>query len=87
MGFLVALCVLFANITNAQTTTDISAAKSDTIKVEAAFPGGAESWANYLQHNLRAEVGAENLKVKRHKTVRQTVTVSFLVNKEAKYRK
>ncbi|WP_170971018.1 energy transducer TonB [Ilyomonas limi] len=84
MGILIALCVLFSNITHAQTLTNTIALQSDTIEVEAKFPGGAAGWASYLQHNLRAEVGAENLKVKRHHTVRQTVLVSFLVNKEGK---
>jgi len=83
-GLLIAFAFLFAAISHAQTTTNTIAAQSDTIKIEAKFPGGAEGWASYLQHNLRAEVGAENLKVKRHKTVRQTVVVSFLVNKEGK---
>jgi len=75
-------CLLFAHIIYAQTIADTTTSKS--VLVQANFPGGVQAWASYLQHNLRAEVGAENLKVKKHQTVRQTVIVSFLVNKEGK---
>ena len=81
-GLLAVLTFLFTNTIHAQTAMDTTAVKNDS--VQAQFPGGAEGWAKYLQHNLRAEVGAENLKVKRHHTVRQTVLVSFLVDKAGK---
>lgn len=80
-GLLIVFAFLFAIISYAQTGTDTS---YTSVQVQATFPGGAQGWTNYLQHNLRAEVGAENLKVKRHHTVRQTALISFLVNKEGK---
>jgi protein TonB len=76
------LSFLFMNVMHAQTVTDTAVYKS--VQVQAKFPGGADGWAKYLQHNLRAEVGAENLKVKKHHTERQTVIVSFLVDKAGK---
>ena len=80
-GLLLVICFLFTSLIHAQTETD-TVFKS--VQVQARFPGGAAGWTNYLQHNLRAEVGAENLKVKKHHTVRQTAIVSFLVDKEGK---
>lgn len=82
VGFLAALCFLFANNLHAQAAIDTTSIQSDS--VEAKFPGGAPAWAEYLQNNLRSELGAKYLKVKRQQTVRQTVTISFLVNKEGK---
>jgi len=82
MGLILTLSFLMINATKAQTATDTASAKS--VMMQATFPGGAEGWTKYLQQHLRAEVGAENLKVKRHHTVTQTVTVSFLVNKNGK---
>ncbi len=68
----------------AQATADTTVKTTDSVKIQARFPGGQEGWIRYLQHNLRAEVGAENLQVKKHHTVRQTVIVSFLVDKQGK---
>jgi protein TonB len=82
ISLFIILCVLFTNSIHAQTATDSTVFKS--VQVQARFPGGAEGWAKYLQHNLRAEVGAENLKVKKHQTVRQTAIISFLVDKTGK---
>src|SRR4051794_15744164 len=81
-GLILLICFLFTSLIHAQTETDTAAARS--VLVQAKFPGGADGWAKYLQHNLRAEVGAENLKVKKHHTERQTVIVSFLVDKAGK---
>ena len=82
ISLFIILCFLITNSIHAQTVSDTAAAKS--VQVQASFPGGAGGWAKYLQHNLRAEVGAENLKVKKHHTVRQTAIVSFLVDKAGK---
>lgn len=54
------------------------------VDVEAKFPGGQQGWIKYLQKNLNADLGAEYLNPKKHKPVRQTVIVSFLVDKEGK---
>ena len=55
------ICFLFVNVMHAQTVNDTAVYKS--VQVQAKFPGGAEGWSNYLQHNLRAEVGAEVLSI------------------------
>ena len=82
MTLLLALCFVFTTTIHAQTFTDTTAAKIDSI--EAKFPGGVSEWAIYLQHNLRARLGGKYLKPKRFETLRQTIIVSFLVNKEGK---
>lgn len=47
----------------------------------AKFPGGIKGWNKYLQQNLKAELGAEYIKLKRkQKEVRQIALVSFLVD-------
>jgi protein TonB len=52
-----------------------------SVQVAAQFPGGAPGWQKYLQKNLRAEVGAENIVLrKRQKDSLETVIVSFLVD-------
>jgi len=81
-GVLLVICFLFTSLIHAQTVTDTAVYKS--VQVQAMFPGGAAGWTKYLQHNLRAEVGAENVKVKKHQTVRQTAIISFLVDKAGK---
>ncbi len=51
------------------------------VQVAAQFPGGAQGWQVYLQKNLRAEVAAENIVLrKRQKDTLETVIVSFLVD-------
>ena len=52
-----------------------------SLQIPAQFPGGARGWQMYLQKNLRAEVGAENIVLrKRQKDSLETVIVSFLVD-------
>ena len=53
-----------------------------TVQIEAQFAGGVKGWINYLQANLKAELGAKYLKPKRGETITQTVIVAFLVDKE-----
>lgn len=52
-----------------------------TIMIEAKFPGGPKGWQQYLQKNLKAEVAAENIVLKRRqKDSTETIIVSFLVD-------
>jgi len=92
---LVAL-ICIATITQAQDTSkpkDVTINDNDTLKeyktvqIEAQFPGGRNAWVAYLQKNLRAEVGAENIVLRRRqKDSLQTVLVSFIVDKEGNVR-
>ena len=55
--------------------------QGDTVKIQAQFPGGPQGWMAYLQKNLRAEVGGDNIVLRRHqKGSIETVIVSFLVD-------
>ena len=52
-----------------------------TIQIQAQFPGGIAAWTKYLQKNLHAEVGADNISLRRgQKDSLQSVVVSFLVD-------
>lgn len=50
---------------------------------EATFPGGMTAWRVYLQRNLNTSLADSCMALKKGmKTFRQTVTVSFIVDKE-----
>lgn len=52
-----------------------------TVQIQAQFPGGPSAWVAYLQKNLRAEVGAEYIRLRRKQIDSlQTVVVSYLVD-------
>jgi protein TonB len=52
------------------------------VQVESEFPGGRQSWIQYLQKNLNADLGAKYIPIaKREKTAKQTVMVVFIVDK------
>jgi protein TonB len=65
-----------------QTPDSINGNVFTTVDREAQFPGGSAGWRTYLQTNLKASLGSKYLKPKPGQTVRQTVIVSFLVDKE-----
>jgi protein TonB len=72
---------LLASSTYAQTDTAAPVKHDDTVRVGAQFPDGVQGWAKYLQKSLHAEVGADNIALRRHqKDSLQTVIVSFLVD-------
>ena len=65
------------------TVGDSTNSRPGTVLVEARFPGGAPGWQRYLEKNLRAEVAAENIVLKRRqKDSAETVMITFLVDKE-----
>ena len=55
------------------------------VEKEATFPGGLEGWKRYLEKNLRAELAAKYIKLKKRElSAKQTVYVQFKVDKEGK---
>jgi len=82
----------FAIVTHAQDTSkpkDVvmnnegSYQEFQVVQIQAQFPGGPPAWIKYLQQNLRAEVAAENIVLRRRqKDSLQQVIVSFLVDTE-----
>jgi protein TonB len=86
--FTLALLILsvhvFAQVDSSTAQSSDTDKEFKTVQIEARFPGGQQGWIKYLQKNLNAELGAEYLNPKKHKPVRQTVMVSFLVNKAGK---
>ena len=85
--FLILALIILSIGVHAQTNStflrdDDSTKEFKTVQIEAKFPGGIKAWTNYLQTNLKSELGAKYLKPKRGETLRQTAIVSFLVDKE-----
>ena len=73
--------ILLTSATYAQKDTNVTVKHDDTVRVAAQFPGGIPAWQKYLQKNLHAEVGGDNIVLKRRqKDSIQTVIVSFLVD-------
>ena len=57
----------------------------ETVQVEAQFPGGLTAWRKYLEQNLDVELADSCLIIpKGKKSVKQTVVVSFRVDKNGK---
>src|SRR5262249_19001661 len=50
----------------------------DKVDIDASFPGGAQAWTKFLQHNLRANVPVDN----GAPAGKFTVWVQFIVDKE-----
>ena len=82
------LCVAAFYSSNAQGASPVSIGKQKDstelkhVQIEATFPGGLTAWRNYLEKNLRADMGSRYTKVKSGQTKKLTVIVSFLVDKE-----
>lgn len=56
-----------------------------SVQVEAQFPGGLPAWRKYLETNLNVQLADSCLTIpKGKKSVRQTVIVSFRVDKNGK---
>ncbi|HEX6914515.1 MAG TPA: energy transducer TonB [Chitinophagaceae bacterium] len=56
-----------------------------TVQIEAKFPGGVVAWGRYLSANLNNELADSCLTIpKGKKMVKQTVIVSFIVDKEGR---
>jgi periplasmic protein TonB len=54
-----------------------------TVQVEAQFPGGVQGWKKYLEQNLNVDIADKCIKIpKGQKNARQTVIVSFKVDRE-----
>lgn len=52
---------------------------------QAAFPGGLDGWRTHLQKNLKAQLAAEYVPLKKgEKSAQRTVYVQFQVDKEGK---
>jgi periplasmic protein TonB len=84
------LALIFLSLHSFAQKDSVSALEIDTdkefktVQIEAQFPGGTKGWINYLQTNLKAELGAKYLNPKKGETIRQTVIIAFLVDKEGK---
>lgn len=85
--------VLCLNSISAQTdtvsedSTEVSDTSIDkefkTVQVEAQFPGGMPAWRKYLETTLKVDLLEKCVKLKKgQKMVRQTVIVSFRVDKD-----
>lgn len=62
--------------------SDSSGHEYIAIQIPATFRGGVKGWADYLTKNLRTELAAKYVKMKKtDSVVKQTVVVSFLVDK------
>jgi protein TonB len=56
-----------------------------SVQVEAKFPGGLSGWRKYLEENLNVDLADSCLKIpKGKKSIKQTVVVSFRVDKTGK---
>ncbi len=54
-----------------------------TVQVEAKFPGGLPAWKKYLEKNLNSSLADSCLDIRKgEKIAKQTVIVSFKVDKE-----
>ena len=74
---------LHAQTDTASAQSDTSLKEFKTVQIQAQFPGGINGWRQYLIKNLRAEVAADNIVLKRRqKDSSEIVIVSFLVDKE-----
>ena len=63
--------------------TDSTAEKEFTVvDQEATFPGGLPAWRKYLERNLNTSLSDSCMRLMKKKTFRQTVIVSFQVDKE-----
>lgn len=78
------LLFISLNTASAQSDTDTVTFNSDSVvQVEAQFPGGLTGWRVYLQQNLNSELADTCLKIpKGRKSAKQTVVVSFRVDRE-----
>lgn len=77
------LFILIAAVAHAQkdSTSNQQNEVFTSTMVTAKFPGGIDGWNKYLQKNLKAELGAQYIKIKRkQKEVKQIAIVSFLVD-------
>jgi periplasmic protein TonB len=55
----------------------------ETVQVEAQFPGGPQGWRTYLEQTLKTDLIEKCVKLKKgQKTAKQTVIVSFRVDRE-----
>src|SRR5258708_5841921 len=71
--------ILFFITAHAQTVDTVKEIK--VYQVQARFPGGLSAWVKYLQNNLKADVAASVVRLRRHQQDSiQTVIVSFLVD-------
>ena len=81
--FVILAVVIFYNVqaqTNS-TAADTSVAGNHPIQIQAKFPGGIYGWQKYLQTHLHAEVGGDNIVLRKHqRDSSQAVVVSFLVD-------
>lgn len=84
LSLLVGLC--FMNIAVAQNVVAAPDSSFDKefehVQIEAQFPGGLPAWKKYLEKNLNTGLADKYLKIpKGEKSVRQTVIVSFRVDR------
>jgi protein TonB len=55
------------------------------VEKEAKFPGGLDGWRKYLEGNLKANLAADFIPLKKkQKLAQRTVSVQFLVGKDGK---
>lgn len=81
------LCLAFATTSFAQSnsTTTKDEQINQVVQEEPSFPGGLTGWRDYLVKNLNSELGETCLKIKKGETsVKQTVILSFKVDKQGK---
>ncbi len=79
-SFYVSFCQLIPDGSHSDTTIEFA-----TVQVEAKFPGGLPAWRSYLEQNLNIGLADSCLVIpKGKKSVRQTIIVSFRVDKTGK---
>jgi periplasmic protein TonB len=60
----------------------IAQAQFEPVQVDAQFPGGLPGWTKYLGDSLNKDIASDCKLAKGKKTVKQTVIVSFKVDRE-----
>lgn len=82
-AFFIFLLALSFKMSFAQSLADTAHNQitTDTVQVEAEFPGGREGWTKYLQANLNIKLGEKYIKIpKGQKQAKQTAILNFLVD-------
>jgi periplasmic protein TonB len=73
----------YSSYSQADSSKIISKDTFETVQVEAQFPGGNQGWRVYLEKTLKADLLQKCVTLKKgQKMVKQTVIVSFKVDRE-----
>jgi periplasmic protein TonB len=84
------LCLISATVfcqadSSKAAETDTAEKVFTVVQMEAHFPGGIVAWRRYLDKNLNEDLTDSCLAVQKgEKSIRQTVTLSFIVSKDGK---